>query len=254
MNFKRVLSFISKYGFRKGVGIYLDIKHNRLSKIRVPGIRDSILLRKDTSDVAIFDQVFLHGDYDIDFKFHPLTIVDAGAHIGLFSVLMKNKFPDARVICIEPDKSNYETLTKNLSGYTKVQTVQAGLWNKITQLELVDRYNAGHSALTVRENAEHGTIPGVTIASLMEKFGLKTIDVLKIDIETSEKRVFLENYEIWLPKVRMIIIELHDWLEPGCSTVFVEAIDKMFVNYSTSVKGENTIIENGNFSVHETKR
>ena len=249
MNFKRVSKFISKYGFRKGVGIYLDIKFNRLSKITVPGIKDSILLRKDTSDVAIFDQVFLQGDYDIDFKFQPQTIVDAGAHIGLFSVLMKNKFPDARIICIEPDRSNYETLTQNLNGYSNVQTVQAGLWNSVTKLELVDRYNAGHSALTVKENREQGTIPAVTITSLMENFGLKTIDVLKIDIETSEKEVFLKNYEDWLPKVRMIIIELHDWLEPGCSSVFFEAINKMFVHYSTSVKGENTIIENKDFGL-----
>ncbi len=246
MNFKRVSGFISKYGFRRGVGLYLDIKHGRLSKIRVPGIKHPILLRKDASDVAIFDQVFLRGEYDIDFKFQPQTIIDAGAHIGLFSVLMKNRFPDARIICIEPDKSNYDTLGKNLCSYSNVQTVQAGLWNSVTKLELVDRYHAGHSALTVKENREQGTIPAVTITSLMENFGLKTIDVLKIDIETSEKEVFLKNYEEWLPKVRMIIIELHDWLEPGCSGAFFQAINKIFQNYSTSVKGENTIVDNEN--------
>ncbi len=248
MNFKRVFNFISKYGLRKGAGIYLDIKFKRLSKIRVPGIKNSVLLRNDTSDVAIFDQVFLHGDYDIDYNFQPLTVVDAGAHIGLFSILMKNRFPDAKIICIEPDKNNYETLTKNLSGYPNIQTVQAGLWNSITKLEVLDRYNAGYSALALKENAEEGTIPAVTVSSLMNNFGLETIDVLKIDIETSEKIVFLNNYEVWLPRVRMIIIELHDWLEPGCSTVFFEAINKMIGKYSSSVKGENTIIENGNFS------
>jgi hypothetical protein len=80
MNFKRILNFVSRYGFRKGVGLYHDLKYHRLSKVRVPGIKESILLRKDTTDVAIFDQVFLHGDYDIDFTFTPETIVDAGAH------------------------------------------------------------------------------------------------------------------------------------------------------------------------------
>jgi hypothetical protein len=46
----------------------------------------------------------------------------------------------------------------------------------------------------------------------------------------------------------MIIIELHDWLEPGCSAVFFEAINKIYSNYSHSVKGENTIIENSDFN------
>ena len=247
MNFIRVLNFVSKYGFRKGVGIYLDIKYKRLSNIRVPGVKEPILLREDTSDVAIFDQVFLDGDYDIGFKFQPQTIVDAGANIGLFSIIMKNRFPGAKIICIEPDKSNYDTLTKNLSGYANVDLVQAGLWNSITKLELVDRYKAGHSALTVKENAAQGTIPSVTVTSLMETFGLKSIDVLKMDIETCEKEVFQKNYEEWLPGVRMIIIELHDWLEPGCSAVFFNAIDKMYGNYSCSMNGENTIIENRNF-------
>jgi FkbM family methyltransferase len=223
--------------------MYLDIKYNRLSKIRVPGIKETIFLRKDTSDVAIFEQIFLRGDYDLDFKFHPQTVVDAGAHIGLFSILMKNRFPGAKIICIEPDKNNYEALNKNISGYDNVETVRAGLWNSDTQLEIVDRYHAGHSALTVEENVETGSVPGVTISNVMESYGLKTIDVLKIDIETSEMELFLRNYEDWLPKVRMIIIELHDWLKPGCSKIFFEAINRSFEDYSYSVCGENTIIE-----------
>lgn len=227
--------------------MYLDIKYNRLSKIRVPGIKETIFLRKDTSDVAIFEQVFLRGDYDMDFKFQPQTVVDAGAHIGLFSILMKNRFPGAKIICIEPDRNNIDTLSKNLEKYGEVEVVQAGLWNSITKLEIVDRYHAGHSALTVEENVEQGCVPGITVTNVMETYGLKTIDVLKIDIETSEKELFLKNYEDWLPKVRMIIIELHDWLKPGCSQVFFEAINRSFGDYSYSVWGENTIIENRDF-------
>ena len=137
MNVNRAFNFIARYGIRKGINIYLDLKYKRLSKIRVPGIRETIFLRKNTSDTAIFDQVFLHGDYDMHFNFQPQTIVDAGAHIGLFSIVMKNRFPNAKLICIEPDKNNFETLNKNLSGYSSVETVRAGLWNRNTKLEIV---------------------------------------------------------------------------------------------------------------------
>jgi hypothetical protein len=78
---------------------------------------------------------------------------------------------------------------------------------------------------------------------LLAKYALQKIDVLKLDIETSEKQLFANNFESWLPKVRTIIIELHDNAEKGCSKVFFEAIHQSFANYNLSVKGENIIIE-----------
>ncbi|RYG31009.1 MAG: FkbM family methyltransferase, partial [Chitinophagaceae bacterium] len=79
-----------------------------------------------TSDLAIFEQVFLRGDYDISFPFTPRTIVDAGANIGLFSVLMKSRFPESTIIAIEPDQLNFELLEKNISSYNGINAIRAG--------------------------------------------------------------------------------------------------------------------------------
>jgi FkbM family methyltransferase len=247
MKFSRVSNFIDRYGMLKGMGLYLDIKLGRLSKIKIPGIKTPVFLRTQTTDVAMFDQAFLHDDYAIEFSFEPEFIIDAGANVGLFSILMKNRYPGAKVICIEPDKDNCEVLKKNLSSYNNVEIVQAGLWNSITKLTVLDKYKAGHSALVVEEDNVKGDIPAVTIDSLIQAYGREQVDVLKIDIETSEKELFLKNYEHWLPKVRMIIIELHDWLKPDCSRVFFEAINKTFKSYTYSVCGENTVIERKDF-------
>ena len=244
MKFNRASRFIDKYGILKGTGLYLDIKFNRLSGIKIPGIKAPIFLRTGTTDVAMFEQVFLYDDYKIDLSFVPKVIIDAGANVGLFSILMKNRFPEAKVICIEPGKENCEVLKRNLGLYSNAEILNAGLWNSVTKLSILDKYKAGHSALVVEEDAANGNIPAVTIDSLIQTYGLDTVDILKIDIETSEKEVFLKNYEQWLPKMRMIIIELHDWLIPGCSKAFFEAINKTVNNYSYSVCGENTIVEN----------
>jgi FkbM family methyltransferase len=243
MKFSRVSNFIEKYGILKGIGLYLDIKFGRLSNIKIPGIKAPLYLRKDTTDVAMFDQVFLLDDYKIDFSFEPKVIIDAGANIGLFSILMKNRFSEAKIICIEPDHQNCEVLRKNLSPYNNVEIVNAGVWNTTTKLNVLDKYNAGHSAMVVEEDAINGKVAAVTIDSLMQAYALNHIDILKIDIETSEKELFLKNYEQWLPKVKVIIIELHDWLKPGCSRSFFEAINNSFSNYSYSVCGENIVID-----------
>ena len=73
---------------------------------------------------------------------------------------------------------------------------------------------------------------------------LTQIDILKIDIETSEKQLFSENYSEWLPKVKVIIIELHDRMDAGCAKSFFTAINNCYTNYTYSTLGENVIITN----------
>lgn len=43
------------------------------------------------------------------------TVMDVGAHVGLFSTSVTRRFPDARVIAVEPFGPSYRALTKNLA-------------------------------------------------------------------------------------------------------------------------------------------
>jgi hypothetical protein len=57
----------------------------------------------------------------------------------------------------------------------------------------------------------------MTLDKLMDECGIDYIDVLKIDIEGSEKEVF-ENAARWIDRVGMIAVELHDRFKSGCSS------------------------------------
>ena len=46
---------------------------------------------------------------------------------------------------------------------------------------------------------------------------------MKIDIECAEKELFESNYENWLEKTNLIIIELHDRFRKRCSQSFYNA-------------------------------
>jgi hypothetical protein len=81
---------------------------------------------------------------------------------------------------------------------------------------------------------------------LIKKYGIEQIDICKIDIETSEKYLFADDYEIWLAKVKMLIIELHDWMEKGCSKPVFEAVNKSFAEYEFALMGESVIFFQGN--------
>ena len=224
--------------------LWRQIRRKELDRLKLPGLKATLCLRPKTSDLATFYQVFVNGEYNVKFPDDARIIVDAGANVGMFSLFAKSRFPDSKIVCIEPDASNYQVLQKNLAAYENVYLENAGLWNRETGLRIHDKFEMGNWAMVVEETDEEADLHAVSMESVMHKHALDRIDILKIDIETSEKAVFGSNYENWLPKVRMIIIELHDWMEPGCAKPFFEAINKCFSSYEYGMKGENTIIIN----------
>jgi len=232
------------------------ILDGRVVKIRIPQIEYPVFLRLGTSDIAIFEEIFLIKEYDkIKFE-RAKIIIDAGANIGLFAVLMKNIYPEAKIVCIEPDIENVEILKKNVSSYNHVYVENRGLWNKDTKLKAYDKYNSGKWGIIVEEDLVDGSISAITVKSLMNKYSFDHIDIFKIDIEGSEKQLFSNNFDSWLPAVKCLVIELHDWMVSGCSKPFFEAINKCFLNYSSLTSGANIIIsdvtpnKNNETSIH----
>ena len=234
-----------------GTKVLLKMLFKKTDKVKIPGIKHPIALRPGTSDYDVFYQLFAKSEYDIPVNFEPKLIIDAGANIGLAAVYFKNKFPNATIISIEPDDGNFEMLQKNTAPYDNIFLEKAGIWNKETYITVEDTYGLGEHGMIVKENDRpvENSLKAVTIDGLLKKYNLEgeSIDILKVDIETSEKYFFESNYENWLPKTNMLIVELHDIIEPGCAQSFFKAINHSFENYTFSMKGENVIVERGKF-------
>jgi len=189
-------------------------------RINFPGIRTPISLRLKTSDLATFKDIFVKGQYDFKTPESPKVIIDAGANIGLTSLVFANRFPGAKIIAIEPEQSNYDVLEKNIAPYPNVVAVQAAVWNKNGMVNIVDP-GLGNWGFQVGNGNEDGPrnimqCPGVTIDRIMQDHGVDYIDILKMDIEGGEKEVF-EDAAGWIDKVGLLTVELHDRLKEGCS-------------------------------------
>jgi FkbM family methyltransferase len=223
----------SLFGFS---GLVLVTKSRLLRKpvevaVSAPGILHPVHLRLRTSDVSVFSQVFVIDEYNMEFQKYPRVIVDAGANIGLTSIFYANKYPEARILAIEPESSNYEILKKNIAPYSKITAVHAGLWKDNKDLNVVDP-GLGKYGFQTMDHRESGrsdnieSVPGVTIDRLMADYELEHIDILKIDIEGAEKEVF-ENASSWINRVGVVEVEMHDRLKTGCSQA-VYAATKTF--------------------------
>jgi len=206
-------------------------------------------LRKGSTDFKVFRQIMVFGQYNISriTTKRVETIVDLGSNIGLSVLHFKSKFPDARIIAVEPEKSNYELLTKNVQGCNNVYCLNNAIWYSHKDLNIYDSGLGEYGYRVVDGNDRHvGTVNSITIDDIIEKFKITTIDILKIDIEGAEKELFTHNFESWLPKVRCIVIELHDLYRRGCAPAFFKAISTR--EYDIFCKGEDFVI---NF--YETK-
>ncbi len=199
-----------------------------------------LIIRKNTSDLEVFKQIFTYKDYEFDYKINPKIIIDGGANVGYSAIFFARKFKDAKIFAIEPEKSNFEVLIENTKKYKNVITIRKGLWNKNGFLKIVDKGYGKYGFMTkmVKKNEKYD-VEVITINDLIRNYKIKEVDILKLDIEGAEKELFSSNFD-WLDKVKILIIELHERMKPGCEKSFYNSIKKY--NFVQEISGENIIL------------
>lgn len=202
------------------------MKSTAFFEMRVQGFRHPFLLRLPSSDVSCYEQVFIDKEYDFSVERQPEVIVDAGANIGLASIYFANRYPEARIIAIEPEKDNFELLRKNVTPYPNITPVQAALWNRNEEINMLDP-GLGEWGFMAEEresgneppvNARH-SVSAMTVDGIMKDHRLEKIDILKVDIEGAEKEVFSDTSS-WIDMVDSLIVELHERMKAGCNRSF----------------------------------
>ncbi|MGC4056681.1 MAG: FkbM family methyltransferase [Chitinophagaceae bacterium] len=159
-------------------------------------------VRKYSRDLFVFADFFLERDYD---KFCVLLenrvdnmrfIVDAGANIGCSAIFYKCRFPEAKIVCIEPESSNFDLLNHNIQVnqmQDQIVSLKKALWTEKTSLDLMQR-DWSHDGFLVmtseRQDEVIDQVETVTVAEIQEIFKSGHIDLLKIDIEGAEKEFF----------------------------------------------------------------
>lgn len=191
------------------------LKRHRPYQLFSKQLRFTVLCRSNTSDINVFNQIFLHREYRcLDDLRDVQLIVDCGANVGYSSAYFLSRFPGAHVVAVEPDPDNFSALLANLAPYRgRYTALRSGIWSHPTGLVLAEGAvgDGREWARTVRE-AGPGEKPMITatdVAALLENSGFERISILKMDIEGSEKVVFSSNFETWLEKVDNLVIECH---------------------------------------------
>jgi FkbM family methyltransferase len=201
----------------------------RIYRLHPMDTKYPVYCRAGSSDKHAFSHVFFEQEYRfLKDSGSPKVIVDCGANVGYSAAYFLSQFPEAHVISIEPDDRNVQLLRLNTAPYAGRSTVlHSAIWSHQARLNVCKgEYRDGLEWSTqVREccNGEQGDLDAIDIGTLFGRFGFDHIDVLKMDIEGSERVVFTRNYESWVDRVGCFLIELHD---EGCRDVFFQAIGR----------------------------
>jgi FkbM family methyltransferase len=241
--FGLLINCLTAFGWR-GLIIYLKVRTRMTRSVSLPGIRHPFRLRPQRADGISFREIFLRRLYDLSLPqtIQPKVIIDGGANIGMTSIFFANRYPNARIISVEPDENNFTVLADNVRPYPQITPVKSAIWHKKEQIHVVDK-GYGDRGFMIEKNAPGTTVlEAMSLPDLLQAHGITQIDILKLDIEGSEKEVFSQNYESWLPYTRCLIIELHDRMKPGCSQTVFKAL--LAYDFSLSIQGDNLLFIN----------
>jgi FkbM family methyltransferase len=189
-----ILRHISSFGDER----FVDVRFRLSEQPLIFSLR-----RTNEADYLIGSE-FVRGVYDPP-DFDPEEIVDGGANIELFAVVASSMFPNARLVCCEPDVENYQQLQRNLRlNNVSAECYRIGLWSKATTLYYHARWS--HTGFISEDPSD------IPISCIRPKIGRNCW--LKLDIEMAE-------YEV-LPALlnageypRWITMEIHHYDSQG---------------------------------------
>jgi FkbM family methyltransferase len=160
-------------------------------------------------------------------KNNPI-IFDVGANVGTSVDRFKKIFPSPEFYCFEPSKNEFEILKKNYN-YKEIKLFNFALGDineskifNVNSISLLSSFNSINSNSKVFKNMQKEL--GInkskiikieeaqvkTLDSFLEEHDLKTIDILKIDVQNYEDKVLLGAKKSLLSnKFKVIELELN---------------------------------------------
>jgi amino acid adenylation domain-containing protein/FkbM family methyltransferase len=199
----------------------------------------------------LYREIFVDGGYLKSVDINPGdTVIDVGANIGMFTIYIAALY-HCKVHSIEPVPALFERLRANSElfrntdihvynyaigdrhdqvdfTYYPFNTVQSGAFGgeddkSVLQEYLAKQYNEQNiDGIETRSLVEHSMkaerfrCPMITLSTIIEENNIDTIDLLKIDVEKSERHVLAGiSAEHW-KRIRQVIVEVqntHDELE-----------------------------------------
>ncbi len=171
---------------------------------------------------SLIKDIFLFGEYrPATIKTDAPTIIDCGGNIGVTSLFLKQKYPNAKIKIFEPAEESCQIIEKSFkaNNMKEVEVIRAAVSDTEGEMEFwydSEKPTSSRKAPLWEEDGAHQIkpaekhlvrkVPMVKLSSFISG----PVDLLKIDIEGGEGLVLKDlNESGKLSQVREIIFEFH---------------------------------------------
>lgn len=191
----------------------------------------SPLASRETS--FIYKEIFQDGCYDVARLPPDAFAVDAGAHIGLFTLYIKARYPSARILALEPAPATFAAFQRNMAlhGVAGVDAHQCGLGRDDARQTLVfyprlpgnatffeadkrrfvETMKQAKPVLELLAAREEVDVEVRRLSGFLRRIpGLARIDLLKIDVEGGEVAVLEGLDEDQWELVCNVVLEVYN--------------------------------------------
>lgn len=162
----------------------------------------------------IFEEIYLREVYKpYLFGKKDLIIADVGANIGLFSYYAKDYAKE--IFALEPNREHLEEMSKMLefNNIKNVTVCPYGMSGNTKKVKLYHNPNTtAHSLSWINDPKDFEEIEVVSMDEFIARNKLDHIDLLKMDSEGEEAKIFAsDGFKECADKIKVIVGEYHVW-------------------------------------------
>ena len=176
----------------------------------------TIILRSGTSDRCVFNDLWLERAYALPGLQYDTyrSIIDIGAHIGLYALFAADASPRAQIYAFEPEPENFALLQKNIDNNhlsDRVHAFAKGIGAKEGTLQLNVMPGRGECNSSYRQMEESFSlqVPVTTLETVFREQNIEHCDLLKVNCEGEEYNIFLSMPDSLFDRIGAIILNYH---------------------------------------------
>lgn len=155
----------------------------------------------------LIKEIFIKQEYLVAGLGDKPFIIDCGANIGIATLFFKSLYPNASILCFEPDDISVKYLNKNVerNKLSNIVVEPKALSDSEGSVIFSGGGTTG-SSVHIQDKNERTSVSCVQLSRYIDR----TIDLLKIDVEGAESKIFMDLEKSGKFKlIKNIIFEYH---------------------------------------------